>query len=298
MIKFDNVTKDFDGFKVLENFSLEIQKGTAYGLLGTNGAGKSTLLRLLSGVYKADSGSITVGGQPVYDNVAVKQKLLLISDETAQFHNMSLKQMRKFYKTFYPKFSDETFDRLHAIVGLPINKKLAGFSKGMKRQAAVICGIAASPEYLLLDEAFDGLDPAMRIAVKKMLIDAMCDSEMTIVISSHNLKEIEEFCDTVGLLHDGKMVFNRALDVLKGNIHKVQCSFENLPAKADFPGLDILLIEQNNGLTNIIARGDADRTLEIVRAKEPGFCDLIPLSLEEIFIYEMEALEYDRTKLM
>lgn len=298
MIKFENVTKQFDGFKVLEDFSLEIQKGTAYGLLGTNGAGKSTLLRLLSGIYKTDKGSITIAGEPVYDNVAVKQKLLLISDETVQFNNMSLKQMRKFYKTFYPKFSDENFDRLHAVVGLPIDKKLAGFSKGMKRQAAVICGIAASPEYLLLDEAFDGLDPTMRIAVKKMLIDAMCDSEMTIVISSHNLKEIEEFCDTVGLLHDGKMVFNRALDILKGNIHKIQCSFENVPEKDDFPELDILLIEQNNGLTNIIARGDADKTLEIVRAKNPGFCDLIPLSLEEIFVYEMEALEYDRSKLM
>lgn len=298
MIKFENVTKQFDGFKVLEDFSLEIQKGTAYGLLGTNGAGKSTLLRLLSGIYKTDKGSITIAGEPVYDNVAVKQKLLLISDETVQFNNMSLKQMRKFYKTFYPKFSDENFDRLHAVVGLPIDKKLAGFSNGMKRQAAVICGIAASPEYLLLDEAFDGLDPTMRIAVKKMLIDAMCDSEMTIVISSHNLKEIEEFCDTVGLLHDGKMVFNRALDILKGNIHKIQCSFENVPEKDDFPELDILLIEQNNGLTNIIARGDADKTLEIVRAKNPGFCDLIPLSLEEIFVYEMEALEYDRSKLM
>lgn len=298
MIKFEDVTKDFDGFKVLDGLSLEIKKGTAYGLLGTNGAGKSTMLRLMSGIYKADKGSITIGGEPVYDNAAVKQRLLLISDETAQFNNMSLKQMRKFYKTFYPNFSDATFDRLHTIFGLPIDKKLSGFSKGMKRQAAVICGIAASPEYLLLDEAFDGLDPAMRIAVKKMLIDAMCDNEMTIVISSHNLKEMEEFCDTVGLLNDGKMLFDRALDVLKGNIHKVQCSFENVPEKEDFPELVILLIEQSSGLTNIIARGDADKTLEIVRAKKPTFCDLIPLSLEEIFIYEMEALDYDRTKLM
>lgn len=298
MIKFENVTKDFDGFKVLNELSLEIKKGSAYGLLGTNGAGKSTMLRLMSGIYKADSGSITIGGEPVYDNAAVKQRLLLISDETLQFNNMNLMQMRKFYKTFYPHFSDATFDRLHAIVGLPLEKKLSGFSKGMKRQAAVICGIAASPDYLLLDEAFDGLDPAMRIAVKKMLIDAMCDSKITIVISSHNLKEIEEFCDTVGLLHEGKMLFDRALDVLKGNIHKVQCSFENAPAKEDFPELDILLIEQNSGLTNIIACGDADKTLEVIRAKNPSFCDLIPLSLEEIFIYEMEALNYDRSKLM
>lgn len=298
MIKFDNVTKNFDGFKVLDDFSMEIPKGTSYGLLGTNGAGKSTMLRLMSGVYKADSGSVTIDGQPVFDNPAVKQRLLLISDETSQFSNMTIKQMRKFYKTFYPNFSDETFEKLHAVIGLPLDKRLGGFSKGMKRQAAVICGIAAAPDYLLLDEAFDGLDPSMRIAVKKMLIDAMCDNEMTIVISSHNLKEIEEFCDRVGLLHNGKMVFNRDLDVLKGNIHKLQCSFENVPEKSDFPGLDILLIDQSGGLVNIIARGDADRSLEIVRSKNPAFCDLIPLSLEEIFIYEMEALDYDSSELM
>ena len=298
MIKFDNVTKNFDGFKVLDDFSIEIPKGTAYGLLGTNGAGKSTMLRLMSGVYKVDSGSVTIDGQPVYDNPAVKQRLLLISDETSQFSNMTIKQMRKFYKTFYPNFSDETFEKLHAVIGLPLDKRLGGFSKGMKRQAAVICGIAAAPDYLLLDEAFDGLDPSMRIAVKKMLIDAMCDNEMTIVISSHNLKEIEEFCDRVGLLHNGKMVFNRDLDVLKGNIHKLQCSFENVPEKSDFPDLDILLIDRSGGLVNIIARGDADRSLEIVKAKNPKFCDLIPLSLEEIFIYEMEALDYDSSELM
>lgn len=299
MIKFDNVTKNFDGLKVLDGFSLEIPKGAAYGLLGTNGAGKSTLLRLLSGIYRADSGSITIGGKPVYDNVEVKQRLLLVSDETSQFSNMTIKQMRRFYKTFYPKFSDETFDRLHAVVvGLPLDKKLAGFSKGMKRQAAVICGIAASPDYLLLDEAFDGLDPAMRSAVKKMLVEAMCDNDMTIVISSHNLREVEEFCDTVGLLHEGKMLFSRALDVVKGNIHKVQCSLEKVPEKGEFPNLDILLIEQSCGMVNIIARGDADETLKAVRERSPAVCELAPLSLEEIFIYEMEALEYDRSELM
>lgn len=297
MIKFDNVTKSFDGAKVLDSFSLEIPKGTAYGLLGTNGAGKSTLLRLLSGVYRADSGSITIEGKPVYDNVEVKQRLLLVSDETAQFSNMTLTQMKKFYKTFYPKFSEDTFNKLHGVVGLPLDKKTAGFSKGMKRQAAVICGIAASPDYLLLDEAFDGLDPAMRSAVKKMLIDAMCDSAMTIVISSHNLREIEAFCDTVGLLHDGKMLFSRTLDLVKGNIHKVQCRFEKLPEKSDFPGLDVLLVEENCGMVNLIVRGDADKTLNTIREKSPE-CSLIPLSLEEIFVYEMEALEYDRSKLM
>ncbi len=297
MIKIENVTKKFDDFTALDNFSLEIRKGSAYGLLGTNGAGKSTLLRLITGVYKADSGKITIEDSPVYDNVAVKQRILLISDETAQFNHMTLTQMRRFYKTFYPKFSDETFDRLHGILGLPLNKKLSAFSKGMKRQAAVICGIASSPDYLFLDEAFDGLDPTMRIAVKKMIIDAMCESEMTVVLSSHNLNEIEEFCDTVGLLNDGKLVFNRELDVLKGIVHKLQCSFEEPPTAEDLPQLDVLLIEQKNGLTNIIIRGDADESMKVIRSKNPKFCDLIPLSLEEIFIYEMEALKYDHSKL-
>ncbi len=297
MIKIENVTKKFDDFTALDNFSLEIRKGSAYGLLGTNGAGKSTLLRLITGVYKADSGKITIEDSPVYDNVAVKQRILLISDETAQFNHMTLTQMRRFYKTFYPKFSDETFDRLHGILGLPLNKKLSAFSKGMKRQAAVICGIASSPDYLFLDEAFDGLDPTMRIAVKKMIIDAMCESDMTVVLSSHNLNEIEEFCDTVGLLNDGKLVFNRELDVLKGIVHKLQCSFEEPPTAEDLPTLDVLLIEQKNGLTNIIIRGDADESMKVIQSKNPKFCDLIPLSLEEIFIYEMEALKYDHSKL-
>lgn len=296
MIKLENVTKSFDDLKVLDGLSLEIPKGAAYGLLGTNGAGKSTLLRLLAGIYKPDGGSITVGGQPVWDNAAVKQRLLLVSDETSQFNNMTIKQMRKFYKTFYPTFSDETFDQLHEVIGLPLDKKLSGFSKGMKRQAAVICGIAVSPDYLLLDEAFDGLDPTMRSAMKKMLVNAMCDKEMTIVMSSHNLKEVEEFCDTVGVLHEGKMLFSRALDELKGSVHKVQCSLGSVPEKDDFPGLDILLIEQSCGMVNLIVRGNADETVKIISAKAP--CELIPLSLEEIFVYEMEALNYDRSKLV
>lgn len=297
MIKIENITKKFDDFAALDDFSLEIRKGSAYGLLGTNGAGKSTLLRLLAGVYKPDSGSITIEDKTVYDNIETKQRLILISDETSQFNHMTLKEMRRFYKTFYPKFSDKTFERLHGILGLPLDKKLSTFSKGMKRQAAVICGIASSPDYLFLDEAFDGLDPTMRIAVKQMIIDAMCDSEMTVVLSSHNLNEIEQFCDTVGLINDGKLVFNRELDVLKGIVHKLQCSFDEAPKAEDFPTLNILLIEQKNGLTNIIIRGDADESLNVVKAKNPKFCDLIPLSLEEIFIYEMEALKYDHSKL-
>lgn len=298
MIRFENVTKKYDDFTALESFDLEIPTGCAYGILGTNGAGKSTLLRILSGVYKADAGKVLIDDKEVYDNPEVKRRILLISDETSQFNGMTLLQMKKFYKTFYEKFSDETFEKLHKVVNLPLNKKIGGFSKGMKRQAAVICGIAAGTDYLFLDEAFDGLDPSMRSEVKKMIVDAMCDNDMTVVMSSHNLHEIEEFCDTVGLLHDGKPVFNKNLRELKGDIHKVQCSFAKLPEKEDFPGLDILLIEEKGGVVNIIAKGSADETLRKIKQKNPSFCDLIPLSLEDIFIYEMEALNYDRTKLL
>ncbi len=297
MIKFENVTKKFDGFTALDDITLEIPKGTAYGLLGSNGAGKSTMLRLLTGVYKADKGIVSIDGAPVFDNAKVKQKLIFISDETAQYSNMTLNQMKKFYKTFYPNFSDEIFNRLHGVLELPLNKKTSSFSKGMKRQAAVICAISARPDYLFLDEAFDGLDPSMRIAVKKMMIEAMSDSEMTIVISSHNLKEVEEFCNMVGMLHKGKIIFTKDLSELKGNIHKIQASFDKEVTKDDFPNLDILLVEHKAGLTYIIAKGDADRSLNSVKAENPSFCDLIPLSLEEIFIYEMEALGYDKTQL-
>ncbi|MGN0680075.1 MAG: ABC transporter ATP-binding protein [Oscillospiraceae bacterium] len=297
MIEIRNLTKKFDNFAAIDGLSMTIKKGSAFGLLGCNGAGKSTLLRLLTGVYKQDSGDILIEGQPVYDNVAIKQRILFVSDETSQFAGMTLTQMKKFYKTFYPTFSDELFDKLHAMTGLPLKKKTASFSKGMKRQAAVICAIAARPDYLFLDEAFDGLDPAMRIVVKKMMIDAMTDSSMTVVISSHNLKEIEEFCDTAGLLHNGKMVFTKELSELKGEIHKLQASFDREVTKEDFPDLDILSINHTMGLTYIIAKGNADENLKAVEAKHPSFCDLIPLSLEEIFIHETEALGYDRNNL-
>lgn len=297
MIEIKNLTKRFDGFAAVDGLSMTINSGSAYGLLGCNGAGKSTLLRLLTGVYKQDSGEVLIDGKPVYDNVAVKQRILFVSDETSQFAGMTLTDMKKFYRAFYPAFSEELFEKLHAMTGLPLRKKTASFSKGMKRQAAVICAIAARPDYLFLDEAFDGLDPAMRIVVKKMMIDAMANSNMTVVISSHNLKEIEEFCDTAGLLHNGKLVFTKELSELKGEIHKVQASFDREMTKEDFPALDILSIDHSMGLTFIIAKGNADETLSAVEAKNPSFCDLIPLTLEEIFIHETEALGYDRNNI-
>lgn len=301
MIELKEVTKQFDDFKVLDKISLTIPKGAAFGLLGSNGAGKSTILRLISGIYSAEEGEVTADNQNIYDNPAIKERIFFINDETIQFTNFTLEELKNYYKSFYPKFSEELFEKLRTTINLPL-KKLNAFSKGMKRQAVVITALACQTDYLLLDEAFDGLDPTMRIIVKRMLVDAMLDRELTTVISSHNLKEINEVCDRVALLHQGKIVFARELDSVKGNIHKIQAVFR--AADSSMPqyyskeelsgtGIEILHFEKNQSVYHIIAKGDVEDIKEKLQPKDPVVLDIIPLSLEEIFIYEMEALGYD-----
>ena len=263
MIEISNTSKNFDSFKVLDNINLTIPKGVAFGLLGSNGAGKSTILRLLCGIYKADSGSVTIDGQPIFNNPSIKEKVFFINDETIQFANFTLKELKNFYKGFYPNFSEELFEKLRQTINLPLNKKTNAFSKGMKRQAIVIIALACQTEYLLL-------------------------------------KEINEVFDSVALLHQGKIVFSRDLDSVKSNIHKVQVVFpqinQSLPqsyTQKDFPDLDILHFEQNHSVYHIIIRGGEDEIKEKFKAKNPLVLDIIPISLEEIFIYEMEVLGYD-----
>ena len=296
MMQLKNTVKQFEDFKALDGVNLDIPKGTAFGLLGSNGAGKSTILRLFSGIYKPEAGDVLIDDQPVYDNVSAKQKVFFINDETVQFTGFTLRQLKDFYKQFYPGFSEEIFAKLQNAIQLPMNKKISTFSKGMKRQAIVIIGIACCTPYLLLDEAFDGLDPTMRIIVKKMLFDAMCERELTVVISSHNLKEINEMCDTAALLHQGKIVFNRELDSLKGEVHKIQTAFkdkERVFTAQDFPDIEILHFEKSQSIYHIIAKGSEEEIHQALAPFEPLIADLIPLSLEEIFIYELEVLGYD-----
>ena len=293
MIELTGVTKTFDDFTALDNIDLKIEKGTAFGLLGSNGAGKSTILRLLTSIYSADSGSVKIDGEEVYDNVALKERIFFINDETVQYGGMTLTELKNYYKGFYPNFSEEDFEKLNGIIKLPTDKKIDKFSKGMKRQAIVITALACRTDYLLLDEAFDGLDPTMRIIVKRMLVDAMLDRNLTTVISSHNLKEINEVCDTAALLHQGKIVFCRDLDSLKGNIHKIQAAFPRIYGKDDFMDLDILHFERNQSIYYIIVKGDEEYVREKINAKDPVVFDMIPLTLEEIFIYEMEGMGYD-----
>lgn len=230
MIELKGVVKKFDDFQVLDSIDLTIPQGTAFGLLGSNGAGKSTILRLLSGIYKQEKGEIYIDGEAVFDNPKVKKRIFFINDETIQFTSFTLEELKNYYKSFYPKFSEELFEKLRSTINLPLKKKLNAFSKGMKRQAVVITALACQTDYLLLDEAFDGLDPTMRIIVKRMLVDAMIDRNLTTIISSHNLKEINEVCESVALLHQGKIIFSRDLDSVKGNIHKIR-QYLNLPIR-------------------------------------------------------------------
>ena len=302
MIELKNTVKKFDGFTALDEVDLRIEKGTAFGLLGSNGAGKSTILRLVSGIYSADSGEVLVDGESVYDNADAKQKVFFINDETVQFGSFTLKKLKNYYKDFYPSFSEEIFESLRKKTGLPLDKKINTFSKGMKRQAIVIIGLACRTDYLLLDEAFDGRDPTMRIIVKKMLVDAMLDRQLTTIISSHNLKEINEVCDTAALLHNGKIVFSRDIDDIKGSIHKIQVVFNKNEdgsvvnyTEEDFvqEDIEILHYEQSQSICFIIAKGDIDAIKASLLSKHPMLTEVIPLTLEEIFIYELEVLGYD-----
>lgn len=303
MIEMKNVTKRFDdNFIALDNIDLTIPKGTAFGLLGSNGAGKSTILRLISGIYSPESGEVTADGEKIFDVPSVKERIFFINDETIQFTSMTLEELKNYYKCFYPKFSEELFNKLRNTINLPLKKKMNAFSKGMKRQAVVITALSCMTDYLLLDEAFDGLDPTMRIIVKRMIVDAMLDRELTTIISSHNLKEINEVCDRAALLHQGKIVFSRELDSLKGNIHKIQAVFKeadpSMPqnySKAELSdtGVEILHFEKNQSVYHIIAKGEVEDIRKKFELKNPLVLDILPLSLEEIFIYEMEAQGYD-----
>ena len=298
MIEIKGVTKKFDNkFTALDNIDLTIPTGTAFGLLGSNGAGKSTILRLISGIYKQEEGTVKADGEDIFDNISVKERVFFIDDETVQFSKYTLKALKDFYKGYYPNFSEELFEKLRAQVNLPMDKRIDRFSKGMKRQAIVIVGLACRTDYLLLDEAFDGLDPTMRIIVKKMLVDAMIDRNLTAIISSHNLKEITEVCDTVALLHKGKILFNRDLDSVKGNIHKVQAAFAvDYNGKEDFEGLNVLHYERTGSVCYLIIKGSEEEIRENLKVKKPLVLDIVPLSLEEIFIYEMEGLGYDSSE--
>lgn len=293
MINVQNVSKKFGTIQALENLTTSIGKGSIYGLIGSNGAGKSTFLRLISGIYAPEKGSITVNEQNVYENPIAKEKIFYISDDQFFHNNSNMEDMAKYFAIVYPKFDMETFETLTNNFKLDKTRNLTTFSKGMQKQAHIILALSCNPEYLLCDETFDGLDPVMRLAVKRLFADAVANHNMTPIIASHNLRELEDICDHIGLLHQGGLVFEKDIDDLKLGIHKVQSAFSVPMTEKNFPDLEIVSFKNQGKLCTMIVKGEKSHTEGAIKLMNPLYSETIPLSLEEIFITEMEGLGYD-----
>ena len=300
MITATKVTKSFSGagmkepYVALKELSCQIPGGCIYGLVGSNGAGKSTFLRLLSGVYQADSGDITIDGLPVWENPIAKDKLFYVPDELYFLPQSTMKKMAHYYKAIYTKFNWERYDNLTQTFGLDETANLNTFSKGMKRQAATILALSTMPDYLFFDETFDGLDPVMRNLVKSVIYNDVLERGTTTIITSHSLRELEDTCDQLALLHKGGIVFESDIQNLKTSLFKVQTAFSTPFDQSKFKtvGIDILSYTQTGSVCSFIVRGDRTAVEEKIRCMNPLLLDMLPLNLEEVFIYEMEALGY------
>lgn len=298
MIKAENLTKKFDDIIAVDHIHAEIKDGSVFGLIGTNGAGKSTFLRMLSGILKPDEGTITIDGQEVFENLAAKDRFFYISDEQYFPANATPEEMRNFYKIAYRKFDSSRFSSLMKSFDLDEKRKINTFSKGMKKQLSVILGICANTDYLFCDETFDGLDPVMRQAVKSIFANDMEERHLTPIIASHNLRELEDICDHVGLLHKGGILLSKELDDMKMNIHKVQCVLQPGTEPEELAALDIIQTERRGSLCTLTVRGGREEIEAVMESCQPVFFEMIPLSLEEIFISETEVAGYDIKKLI
>lgn len=298
MIKADNLTKRFQGVIAVDHIHAEIQDGTVFGLIGTNGAGKSTFLRMAAGILKPDEGTITLDGESVFEDTRVKARCFYIPDEPYFLGNGTADDMKTFYQGIYPKFDTDRFGKLLKSFELDGRRKIQTFSKGMKKQLAVLLGICAGTDYLFCDETFDGLDPVMRQTVKSLFANDLEERHLTPVIASHNLRELEDICDHVGLLHRGGMLLSKDLDDMKMNIHKIQCVLPAGLDRTNLQDLDIMTTEQRGSLLTLTVRGQKEEIQARMQSYHPVFFEMIPLSLEEIFISETEVAGYDIKKLI
>ncbi|MBM7573208.1 ABC transporter ATP-binding protein [Aquibacillus albus] len=296
MISFSNVTKTFDAGKVsehvLHDVTFEIRRGSIYGLLGSNGAGKTTLLKILAGILKQDSGTVSIDEQPIFENPVLKSRVVFIPDVVFFFSQYTVLQMAKFYQDVYPNWNQERFKALQTLLGLDVNKKVQRFSKGMQRQVAFWLSLCAMPDVLILDEPFDGLDPVIRNKVKNLIIQDVAERDMTVIVSSHNLREVEDICDYVGILHRGSFILEKDLDDLKSDVHKVQVAFKNEVPEALFASLNLLHQEQRGSVVLCIVKGKESEIEQVIKQYNPVIYDVLPLTLEEIFIYEMGGVGY------
>ena len=287
MLELNNITKTFGKFKALDDLSMHIPKGAVYGLVGPNGAGKSTAIRCALGVYRPDSGTVTLDGQPVFENPEAKLRMASIPDDIFYFPSASLEDMRKFYRGIYPNFDDKLFDRLYEVFNLPKHGQLRRFSKGMQKQAAFHLSVCTRPDMLILDEPVDGLDPVMRRQVWSLILSEVAQRETTVLISSHNLRELEDICDHVGIMDHGKMLLERSLADMQGSTVKLQIVG---PTPTE---LEVLHESSSGRLKTLVVRGSAQEVEALVAPLNPPYHDILPLSLEEIFIYELGGADYE-----
>lgn len=293
MIKAENVSKAFDDIEALNDVSVHVEKGSIYGLIGSNGAGKTTLIKTLVGIYKQDSGKVSIDGEEVFENINAKSKMVFIPDALYFFSQYSIKDMANFYRSIYSSWNEKRYDMLKLAFNLDERKKVHRLSKGMQRQVAFWLALSCMPEILILDEPLDGLDPVMRQKVKNLIIQDVAERQMTVFISSHNLKELEDLCDHIGILHNGSLILEKDLDDLKSDIHKIQVAFKEKFNSEALKDVDILYEEVRGSIKLFIIRGNKESIMEQLMSFEPVVLDILPLTLEEIFIYEMGDVGYE-----
>lgn len=292
MIKAENLTKKFGDFVALRDLNCNIPKGCIYGMIGSNGAGKSTFLRLITGVYIADAGSVTLEGKEIYENPEMKRRISFVPDELYFATGASMDRMASLYKSIFPSFDIKRFRDLTYAFKLNPRVSINTFSKGMKRQAATILSLSCKPDYIFFDETFDGLDPVMRNLVKNLISSDVMERKTTAIITSHSLRELEDTCDQLALLHQGGIIFESDVQNLKTTLFKVQIAFDHDYDVSLFDEFDMLSFVKRGSVANFIVRGNRSEASVILRSKNPILLDILPLSLEEVFVHEMNALGY------
>lgn len=292
MLEVKNVVKTFDGFRALDGLTMTVPKGAVYGLVGPNGAGKSTIIRHLAGIYRQDSGEVLLDGQPVYENTEAKRRMAVIGDDWYYFPQAGIREMAKFFAGIYPDFSWERYEKLKQVFPLDEKMMLRRMSKGMQKQAAFWLTVCCMPEYLILDEPVDGLDPVMRRQVWSLLLGDVAERGTTVLVSSHNLRELEDVCDHVGILNKGRVLLERSLSDLQDNTVKLQVAYQGVTEPVLPSELNILHRSHVGRVYTYIVRGSSQEILRRMQITEPVLLESIPLTLEEIFIYELGGVEY------
>ena len=294
MIEIKNISKQFDKKVVLDNLNCKINDNCIYGLVGANGSGKSTLLRLINSIYKEENGEIIIDGVNAYDNESLKQNMVFVPDDLFFHQAYTIADMAKLYESLYKKFDSEYLNTLAKTLKLDTKTKISSFSKGMKRQCALILALATKSKYMFFDETFDGLDPVIRNFFKKELAKQMSENNSTIIMTSHNLRELEDICDNLGLLYKGGILFESDIDSIKTNMKKVQISLKDSNfSKESFSNIEILSFNKVGSVANFIVNDKDGKTKEKLEKLKPIILDFLPLTLEEVFIYEMEVLGYE-----